>query len=151
MVDLDHFKLVNDTFGHEAGNDFLQNIGGAIARASRDTDTAFRYGGDEFAVLLSGTDADHAGLVAERIRSAIARIGASTPKFASKGIAVDASAGVATFPDDGVSPDEILLAADRACFVAKRGGGGRVATAAEGAALVSEFTLQIPTPIDESD
>ncbi|MEO8462577.1 MAG: GAF domain-containing protein [Chloroflexota bacterium] len=151
MVDLDHFKLVNDTFGHEAGNDFLQNVGRAIAQASRDSDTAFRYGGDEFAVLLSGTDADHAGLVAERIRSAIARIGASTPELASKGIAVDASAGVATFPDDGVSPDEILLAADRACFVAKRGGGGRVATAAEGAALVSEFTLQIPTPIDESD
>jgi len=150
MVDLDHFKLVNDTFGHEAGNDFLQNIGGAIARASRDTDTAFRYGGDEFAVLLAGTDADHAGLVAERIRSAIARIGGSTPQLASKGIAVDASAGVATFPDDGVSPDEILLAADRACFVAKRGGGGRVATVAEGAALVSEFTLQVPTPIDES-
>jgi predicted signal transduction protein with EAL and GGDEF domain len=64
------------------------------------------------------------------------------------GIHIDASAGVATYPTDGDTPAAILLAADRACFMAKRSGGGRVATASEGEALSAEFTLKVPTPID---
>ena len=58
------------------------------------------------------------------------------------------SAGIASYPKDGATPDDILLAADRACFMVKRDGGGRVATAEEGLALADVFTLQIPTPID---
>ena len=148
MIDLDRFKLVNDTFGHAAGNDLLQQVGAAIVGASRDTDSVFRYGGDEFTIILPGTDAAHAGLVAERIRSAIAAVVGPGSGLHAAGLRLDASAGVASYPTDGTTPDAILLAADRACFVAKRGGGGRVAAAAEGQALAGELTLQVPTPID---
>lgn len=148
MIDLDRFKLVNDTFGHSAGNDLLKQIAATIVGASRESDAAFRYGGDEFAVILAGTDAEHAGPVAERIRGAIASLVGPGSGLRAAGLQLDASAGVATYPTDGASPDDILLAADRACFVAKRGGGGRVATAAEGGALAGAFTLQVPTPID---
>ncbi len=148
MIDLDRFKLVNDTFGHEAGNDFLRRAARAIEGASRDTDAVFRYGGDEFAVLLAGADVAHVGPTADRIRRAIAEVTGTAAGIGTSGVRVDASAGIATFPTDGSSPNAILLAADRACFVAKRGGGGRVATAIEGEALAGEITLQIPTPID---
>ncbi|HEX5591157.1 MAG TPA: GAF domain-containing protein [Candidatus Limnocylindrales bacterium] len=148
MIDLDRFKLVNDTFGHAAGNDLLRRMAGAIVGASRDTDAAFRYGGDEFTVILGGTDAAHATPVAERIRCAIAELVGPGSGLHAAGLRLDASAGVATYPSDGTTPDEILLAADRACFVAKREGGGRVAAAAQGDALAGEFTLQVPTPID---
>ena len=150
MIDLDRFKLVNDTYGHSAGNDLLKQVAAAIVGASRETDAAFRYGGDEFAVILAGTDAAHAGPVAQRICSAIGGVVGPGSGLHRAGLHLDASAGVAAYPTDGGSPDEILLAADRACFVAKRGGGGRVATAAEGEALAGEFTLQVPTPIDFS-
>jgi diguanylate cyclase (GGDEF)-like protein len=148
MIDLDRFKLVNDRFGHAAGNDLLKQISAAISGASRDSDSAFRYGGDEFVVILAGTDAEHAGPVAERIRGSIAALVGPSSGLHAAGLNLDASAGVATYPSDGTTPDEILLAADRACFVAKRSGGGRVAAAAEGDALAGEFTLQVPTPID---
>jgi diguanylate cyclase (GGDEF)-like protein len=120
----------------------------AISGASRETDAAFRYGGDEFAVILAGTDAVHAGPVAERIRCAISAVVGPGSGLHTAGLDLDASAGVATYPTHGTTPDEILLAADRACFMAKRSGGGRVAAAAEGEALTGEFVLQVPTPID---
>ena len=148
MIDLDRFKLVNDTFGHAAGNDLLRQMATAISGASRETDAVFRYGGDEFAVILAGTDAAHAGPVAERIRGAITSLVGPGSGLHAAGLHLDASAGVASFPNNGTTPDEILLAADRACFVAKRGGGGRVAAAGEGDVLSGEFTLQVPTPID---
>ena len=148
MIDLDRFKLVNDSFGHEAGNAFLRAFATAIVAASRDTDLAFRYGGDEFVVLLPRTDATHAGPVADRIRGAFATVTGPTAEMRSKGVHVEASAGIATYPKDGATPNDILLAADRACFMVKRDGGGRVATAEEGLALADVFTLQIPTPID---
>ncbi|MEO7663491.1 MAG: diguanylate cyclase, partial [Candidatus Limnocylindrales bacterium] len=88
------------------------------------------------------------GPVAERIRAAVARVVGPMSGLRAAGLSLDASAGIASYPTDGRTPDDILLAADRACFVAKRGGGGRVATAAEGQALAGEFTLQVPTPID---
>ena len=148
MIDLDRFKLVNDRFGHPAGDDLLKRISAAIASASRDSDAAFRYGGDEFAVILAGTDAAHAGTIAERVRRAIGQVVGPGSGLHAAGLRIDASAGIASFPTDGTTPDEILLAADRACFIAKRGGGGRVADAAEGLSLAGEFTLQVPTPID---
>jgi predicted signal transduction protein with EAL and GGDEF domain len=64
--------------------------------------------------------------------------------------AVTASVGIATFPQDGASPTDILLAADRACYVAKRGGRDRVATAADGRVHAAEFSLQAPTPVDSA-
>ncbi|MBI2762348.1 MAG: GAF domain-containing protein [Chloroflexi bacterium] len=154
MIDLDGFKHVNDSFGHEAGNAFLQRVASSIVAASRDTDAVFRYGGDEFVVILPGTDGEHILPVADRVRRAFVGIATSSSETASttatptEAIKVEASAGVATFPTDGTTAEAILLAADRACFLVKREGGGRVAMADEAAELADAFTLKVPTPID---
>lgn len=148
MIDLDRFKSVNDALGHQAGDSLLREIADAIVGAARETDHVFRYGGDEFVVLLPGTDGAHAVRVAERIRAAVTHAGGPGSRWHLGGLEVSASVGVATFPADGRSADEVLLAADRACFVAKRTRSGLVATAADGLALASEFTLSAPTPVD---
>jgi diguanylate cyclase (GGDEF)-like protein len=148
MIDLDDFKLVNDALGHQAGDQLLAEIGRAIVAAGRDSDHVFRYGGDEFTILLPGADAESAVSVAERVRSAIHAVSDEGTRWHRGKVAASASFGLATFPTDGQSADEILLAADRACFVAKRAGSGRIATADEGLALAAEFSLQEPTPVD---
>jgi diguanylate cyclase (GGDEF)-like protein/excisionase family DNA binding protein len=146
MADLDDFKAVNDKLGHQAGDRFLREVGGAIAAAGRDSDLVFRYGGDEFTLLLPGATAAGARSVAERVRRAVEAAGRSMAR--SDGLRIGASIGYATFPLDGTTPAAILLAADRACFVAKRDGRNRVASAADGRALGAESGLQEPTPID---
>jgi len=140
MLDLDFFRNVNNDLGHQAGDTLLRRIAGALVRAGRDSDLIFRYGGDEFTFLLPNTDEAGALQVAERARIAVA---------ATDG-AITASVGLATFPQDGRTPTDILLAADRACYVAKRRGRGQVATAAEGLALAAEKSLQPPTPVDSA-
>ncbi|MEA2673076.1 MAG: hypothetical protein QOI92_268 [Chloroflexota bacterium] len=148
MLDLDSFKPVNDGMGHQAGDLLLRQVADAIVAASRDSDRVFRYGGDEFAVLLPRTDADQVGPIAERVRAAVKGVVGVGSTWRGRAHSLEASAGTASFPTDGARAEEILLAADRALFVAKRSGGARVASAAEGLALVGEFTLQTPTPID---
>jgi diguanylate cyclase (GGDEF)-like protein/excisionase family DNA binding protein len=145
MLDLDDFRAVNNALGHQAGDRFLREVGQAVRRAGRDSDQIFRYGGDEFVLILPGSDAVGAQVVAERIRAAVAEAGSELGGIHER---VAASIGIASYPEDGERPDEILLAADRACFVAKRSGRDRIATAAEGLALAAEFSLQAPTPID---
>jgi len=149
MLDLDAFKAVNDAFGHQAGDRLLRDIGTAVVTAGRDTDLVFRYGGDEFAVLLPGTDATGALQVAGRIRDAVREV--ARPGGARDDVEITASIGVATFPLDATTGPDMLLAADRACFVAKRGGRDRIADAAVGLALATQFSLQEPTPVDSSD
>ncbi len=146
MVDLDHFRTVNNRLGHQAGDRFLSVVGGAILGVGREGDLAFRYGGDEFTMILSGADETGARSVAERIRGAVR--GASASAEGTDGTVVDCSVGLASFPEDGATAEEILLAADRACIAAKRTGRGRVVGAAEGLALVDELVLSEPTPID---
>jgi diguanylate cyclase (GGDEF)-like protein len=148
MLDLDNFKSVNDAHGHQAGDRLLREVARALETASRDTDDVFRYGGDEFTVVLRGTDELHGQAVAERVRASVRSVVIDHSAADGSVSTIDAAAGVASFPVDGTTPVEILLAADRACFVAKRSGGGRTATAAEGLALAGELTLQAPTPID---
>ena len=86
--------------------------------------------------------------MAERIRAAVEAVGGPGTTWAAEGVRLSASIGTASFPLDGADAEAILLAADRACFVAKRRGRGRVATALEGVALAAEFTLSEPTPVD---
>jgi diguanylate cyclase (GGDEF)-like protein len=124
----------------------LSQIAYVIVAAGRDTDLVFRYGGDEFAILLPTTDVEGAMMVAQRINTAI--LGVGTPAGRGNGVQITASVGVATFPGDAATAEDMLLAADRACFVAKRTGGNRIATAAEGVSLAAEFSLQPPTPVD---
>ena len=148
MLDLDRFKPVNDGMGHQAGDLLLRQVADAIVAASRESDRVYRYGGDEFAVLLPRTDAEQVGPIAERVRAAVTSVVGPGSSWRGGARGLEASAGTASYPDDGVRAEEVLLAADRALFVAKRSGGGRVANAAEGLALAGEFTLQTPTPID---
>ena len=150
VLDLDEFKAINDAFGHQASDRLLNELGRAVMAAARESDVVFRYGGDEFAVLLPGTDAADAMRVAQRIHKAVRGL-AGVGAMPAHGIEITASIGVATFPDDGGTGVDLLLAADRACFVAKRGGRDRIADAAEGLALAAEFSRQDPTPVDSSD
>jgi diguanylate cyclase (GGDEF)-like protein/excisionase family DNA binding protein len=151
MLDLDDFKYVNDALGHQAGDRLLAEISRAIEAAGRDSDRVFRYGGDEFALILPGADAVSALGVAERVRTAVHALGGAGSRWSEAGLTVSVSIGVATFPRDGLTAEAILLAADRACFVAKRTGHGLIATADEGLALASDFAFQEPTPIDAVD
>jgi diguanylate cyclase (GGDEF)-like protein/excisionase family DNA binding protein len=147
MLDLDNFKDVNETMGHEAGTELLRQIARTITDASRDSDRVFRYGGDEFTVIVSTADPDGAMVVARRIRNALRALPGDWTGRGGRP-QVSASIGVATYPADGATNAEILLAADRACFVAKRRGRDLIATAAEGLALAADFTLSEPTPMD---
>jgi len=147
MLDLDNFKEVNETMGHEAGTELLRRIARTITDASRDSDRVFRYGGDEFAVIVATPDPAGAMALAGRIRGALRALPVNWTGHGGRS-PISASIGVATYPADGATNAEILLAADRACFVAKRRGRDLIATAAEGLALAADFTLSEPTPMD---
>jgi diguanylate cyclase (GGDEF)-like protein len=146
MLDLDDFKAFNDRHGHEAGNVLLKGIASAIRQACRQTDLVYRYGGDEFCIVLPGADLDDAVDVGERVRAAIGgvRVGEHVPT------GVHCSIGIATWPNDGPARADLLLAADRALYAAKRSGRDRVGTVADGLALAAEF-VPPRTPVDELD
>ena len=119
FVDLDHFKQVNDRLGHAAGDALLREVARRLAAAVRDTDTAARVGGDEFAVVLSELAAPQdAALVAERILQAMAQ----PIELRGAAYRVTLSLGVAMFPADGADVDSLVHSADAAMFEAKRTG-----------------------------
>jgi diguanylate cyclase (GGDEF)-like protein len=151
MLDLDDFKGVNDRLGHQAGDRLLAEIARALVAAGRESDRVFRYGGDEFALILPGADSSSALSVAERVRAAVREIGRGGSTWADAALAISVSIGLATYPRDGATADDILLAADRACFVAKRTGQGLIATADEGLAIAADFAFKSPTPIDVAE
>lgn len=113
MLDLDGFKAYNDRWGHPAGDELLRRIAAAIEGAIRANDQAYRYGGDEFAILLPGTGRSQARRIEARIRSAIAAL------TAAEGPTVGASTGIAVYPLDGTHPDELVAVADEALYLAK--------------------------------
>lgn len=129
MMDIDYFKLVNDSYGHLVGSQTLEEIGGVLKRALRAGDVAARFGGEEFAAFL--LDADYAqGLVAaERVRSAIEKHPFSAVRRGSSGELkthqITISIGVAAFPDDACDPIELVELADSALYRAKRSGRNR--------------------------
>lgn len=123
MLDLDHFKRVNDTYGHAAGDRVLQHLAGLMQAALRRDDLAGRLGGEEFAVLLSDTDLDGGGAMAERLRIALE----TTPARTDTGeLFVTASLGVTLFRPPFDSPEDCLARADAALYEAKHRGRNRV-------------------------
>ena len=127
LADLDDFKQVNDRFGHAAGDEVLKAFAGALDHTVRDSDMAGRWGGEEFALVLPGTDAEGGARLADRARRAI---GSTSVEIPGGSVRVTASFGVASFP--GVHDrDALLAAADGALYAAKRAGKDRVAVAGD--------------------
>jgi diguanylate cyclase (GGDEF)-like protein len=125
MLDLDHFKAVNDSFGHMLGDIVLARVGGIVRHAVRDADAACRVGGEEFAVVLPETAREGGYAVAERIRRRV--------EHAFRGATVDGndipmtvSAGLAIFPEDALHAEELIARADEALYAAKHAGRNRV-------------------------
>lgn len=127
MVDLDHFKHINDSFGHHAGDQVLVAASRILIESARQYDEVGRYGGEEFVLLLPGVTLAEAAVVAERIRETLA---ASPVETDGVRIPLTASLGVACYPSPGISTlDELLKAADAALYVAKAAGRNRVCKA----------------------
>ena len=114
MMDLDRFKSYNDTFGHPAGDDLLREVARAVESATRSADRVYRYGGDEFSVILADSGRAGAEEVATRIRNAVEAICAP-----GSGPSISISVGVACYPDDGRAKDALVETADAALYVAK--------------------------------
>jgi diguanylate cyclase (GGDEF)-like protein len=132
LVDLDHFKQINDRFGHPAGDRTLQRVAELLGRGLRASDVLARYGGEEFALLLPATDRDQAGEIAERLRAAIERAGASPDPGGPDRVTVSiglANLGARARELRHETPASWLLRlADRALYRAKAEGRNRVAT-----------------------
>jgi diguanylate cyclase (GGDEF)-like protein len=125
MIDLDDFKRVNDTYGHQQGDEVLAHVAWVLRDVSRDLDTVARYGGEELAVVLPQTDGSGAAQLAERMRRAIESL--RIPRVGVSGtIEVTASFGVASVPENGVDRNALIAAADAALYAAKTGGKNRV-------------------------
>jgi len=125
MLDLDHFKRINDTYGHLAGDEALTHVGATLAEALRATDALGRYGGEEFLVLMPGTDLAGARRLAERVRWSLS----SAPlTLAGERVRLTCSVGVAA-ASGRCAPDALLAAADRALYQAKEAGRDRVMVA----------------------
>ncbi len=127
LVDIDHFKQVNDTYGHLTGDHVLVGVADALRKALRKSDAAFRYGGEELAMLLPETDAAGAARLAERVRSRLEKM-----KFKAEDgrrLKVTASFGVAEFRADMQAANALIEAADAALYRAKEGGRNRVVAA----------------------
>jgi diguanylate cyclase (GGDEF)-like protein len=127
MLDIDHFKHVNDTYGHEKGDQLLAAIGDMIAGSLRESDFACRYGGEEFLILLPDTNRDGAVELAEKLRVSVAGL-----RSLGGVSSVNASLGVAVLPDDAIDFEQLVRSADRALYLAKRLGRNRVEPAASG-------------------
>jgi diguanylate cyclase (GGDEF)-like protein len=128
FFDLDHFKLVNDSHGHQAGSRVLHEVGRLLLRTLRSTDVPVRYGGDEFVILLPETSKDQAIEAARRIGGEIAR----EPFLAEESVGpikLTASMGVASFPDDARSPEDLVRRADEAMYRVKANSRGGVLAA----------------------
>jgi diguanylate cyclase (GGDEF)-like protein len=124
LLDIDHFKRVNDTYGHPAGDEVLRHLAGIATRALRTEDVFARFGGEEFAVILRGASTRGAGRLAERLREALSQ---QPALHEGQQIATTLSAGCAALSCCATpSPDEVIAIADRRLYAAKQGGRNRV-------------------------
>jgi diguanylate cyclase (GGDEF)-like protein len=128
MTDLDHFKKINDNYGHPAGDEVLKAFSKLLQRCYRASDILCRYGGEEFLILLPNVNHRAACQRTEQLRVVLS----DTPLVCgSTWIPVTASFGVATFPDHGRSRDALIAAADQALYAAKKAGRNRVQSQTE--------------------
>ncbi|MGF1468507.1 MAG: diguanylate cyclase [Sandaracinaceae bacterium] len=125
VTDIDHFKSVNDTYGHATGDVVIKELGGLLMRVKRETDVVARFGGEEFCVLCEQTDGDGAYRLAERIRAELEQ---TTFRTELGPLGVTCSLGVATFPSDAETPEALFEITDQALYVAKRTGRNKVCT-----------------------
>jgi diguanylate cyclase (GGDEF)-like protein len=122
MIDIDQFKRLNDEFGHLLGDEVLRQVSSMFHQQVRKIDVVCRYGGEEFAILLSQTNQQHSLAVAEKLRRLV-----ESWQFPGVPQSVTISAGVATFPDHGTTRDELVKSADAGLYAAKQGGEPRAA------------------------
>jgi two-component system cell cycle response regulator len=130
VIDADRFKLLNDTYGHQAGDQVLRKIGLLLQDSFRQSDTAGRYGGEEFVVILPETDLEAAEQKLESLRESVA----SAPVMLGphkESVQITISAGLACFPDDGKDAAELFALADERMFQAKRDGRNRIVVGSE--------------------
>jgi diguanylate cyclase (GGDEF)-like protein len=133
ILDIDNFKAVNDTYGHQQGDVVLRTVAHVLADSSREVDYPARYGGEELAVILPHTDLEGAYAIAERIRTAIEAV--RVPRIDQRGrLAITASLGVAASSDG--DKDALIAEADAALYQAKRQGKNRTVSAPAEAANV---------------
>ena len=140
MLDLDHFKDVNDRFGHPVGDQALASVGAVLRSVLRDGDFAGRNGGEEFAVLLPDTDLAGAKVTAEKIRAAVAEI-----KLPGLDLVLTISIGIAAFPEHALSTERLERLADSALYVAKRSGRNRFEVATPPAQPEASPALPAPS------
>lgn len=123
MLDIDHFKSFNDTYGHTAGDELLAMLGDLLRKQTRQSDVACRYGGEEFIILLSDTPLDVATKRAEEIRRGFEE---SSIRFEEKELRATISIGIAIYPDHGDQPEALIIQADQALYQAKSNGRNQV-------------------------
>ena len=128
LFDIDHFKIINDTYGHDAGDDVLRSFAERLREGVRGVDLVSRHGGEEFVLVMPDTDADYAASVAERLRSDVEREPFVTRSGAQ--IPVTVSVGIAEWHGPSDTPDDLIRRADSALFSAKRAGRNRVVASA---------------------
>ena len=127
FIDIDHFKKVNDNYGHLTGTKLLENVASDVKSLLREADLSYRYGGDEFVVILTDSDGQSGKIVGERILKKIcAQVYLADSQENQKTIKLSVSIGVAEFPTDAKNPKEILAIADRMMYEAKESGRGLV-------------------------
>jgi diguanylate cyclase (GGDEF)-like protein len=127
MLDLDHFKKINDTYGHAVGDNVLRDVASILRRHIRKSDIAVRYGGEEFVIVLFSSDARSTATVAERVR---ADVEDHVLKSGDETFRLTVSVGIASYPEEGIkSADDLLRRADSALYQAKGGGRNMVCVA----------------------
>jgi len=131
LVDIDNFKAVNDRYGHLTGDDVLRGVATGLTEGLRPRDFVGRFGGEEFVILLAGSDLEQARHTAERVRAQVAEVAVASANRREQ-VSVTVSVGVAAFRDSGHSVHELLDAADTALYAAKHAGRNCVRVA-EGA------------------